>query len=552
MKIGNISLLKLIGKGTMGEVYLSKKDESKEYFATKKIDKKSADRPGVKKYFINEISILKKLKHNKIVRLIELKQTPSHYYIVMEYCNGGSLLSCLKKYITMYKTPFSEEIVQFLMRQVVSGLKYIHENGIIHRDIKLDNILVKFYAEKDLKTLNMMKTHVKISDFGISIKPGEGQLAYTAIGSPAYMDPFILKKLNERNDLANSQGYDKSSDIWSLGAMCYEMLIGRRVFTGRNLKDLYKKVEGGSYSLPTHLSKEAVSFLNGMLQYDPKKRLNIEEISRHHFLTKNTKEFSSIDFALVASKLGEEKIYLNTKNNDTLWKIFNEETEGKLKAIPTRILDVNTYPDSQPKEYEVVENYGNKNNHITFQPQNTEKYQPSQQNQTYNNFGINTYNNINSKMNSNINSTNINTNINTDINTNIKTNLNVNYAQSQNNSKDNLNYIPNRFRDDKRIQNYAVFNQGYSNIQNNNLNNFKNASMNYDFNNKAKTNISDTYTPYTKGTSNAQNINVPFYGGHTYIPQMNNNFNQQMNPNYPGDIKVKKQIAMTDESCLHQ
>jgi hypothetical protein len=76
--------------------------------------------------------------------------------------------------------------------------------------------------------------------------------------------------------------------------------------------------------------------------------------------------------------------------------------------------------------------------------------------------------------------------------------------------------------------------------------------MNYDFNNKAKTNISDTYTPYTKGTSNAQNINVPFYGGHTTIPQMNNNFNQQMNPKYPGDIKVKKQIATTDESCLHQ
>ena len=80
MKIGNLSLLKLIGKGTMGEVYLSKKEDSKEYYATKKITKEYVDRPQVKKYFINELSILKKLKHNKIVRLIDLKQTPSHYY----------------------------------------------------------------------------------------------------------------------------------------------------------------------------------------------------------------------------------------------------------------------------------------------------------------------------------------------------------------------------------------------------------------------------------------------------------------------------------------
>ena len=78
MKIGSLTLLKLIGKGTMGEVYLSSKKDSKEFYALKKIYKKNADRHGVKKYFINEITILKNLKHNKIVHLIDLKQTPSH------------------------------------------------------------------------------------------------------------------------------------------------------------------------------------------------------------------------------------------------------------------------------------------------------------------------------------------------------------------------------------------------------------------------------------------------------------------------------------------
>ena len=139
-KVGDITLLKLLGKGTMGTVYLSLKDGKKEYLATKIIEREKADRPQVRKYFVNEIKILKSLNHNKIIRFYDLKQTNSHYYIAMEYCNGGSLLSCLKKYKAKYKKPFSEKIVQYLMKQIVSGLKYIHRHGIIHRDIKLDTL----------------------------------------------------------------------------------------------------------------------------------------------------------------------------------------------------------------------------------------------------------------------------------------------------------------------------------------------------------------------------------------------------------------------------
>ena len=358
MKIANYTLIKLLGKGTAGEVYLSNKDGTKELYATKRVEKSYADRPGVKKYFENEISILKELNHNKIVRLMDLKHTKSHYYIIMEFCNGGSLMSCLKKYISMYKRPFSEEIVQYLMSQIVNGLKYIHQHNIIHRDIKLDNILVKFYNENDMKNLNMLKTHVKISDFGISTRLNQLDRAYTALGSPAYMDPLILKKLNERNCFLNLEGYDQSADIWSLGAACYEMLMGRRVFNGRNIKDLYIKVEGGNYSIPTNLSKEFVSFINGMLQYDPKKRLTAEQLSRHHFLTRNVRNFHKIDLKLVSHKLGEKGINVNTKKNETMWDIFNEEDNKKLYNIPTNFLDLNAIPDQQ--------NYGYNNNQYQY------------------------------------------------------------------------------------------------------------------------------------------------------------------------------------------
>ena len=355
MKIGEYTLTKLLGKGTMGEVYMTIKNGTKELFATKRVEKSYADRPQVKKYFDNEISILKELKHSKIVSLKDLKHTKTHYYIMMEYCNGGSLMNCLKKYISMYRHPFSEEIVQYLMSQIVNGLKYIHQHKIIHRDIKLDNILVKFYNEQDMKSLNMLHAHVKISDFGISAKLNQLDRAYTALGSPAYMDPLILKKLNERNYFLNLEGYDQSADIWSLGAACYEMVMGRRVFNGRNIQDLYIKVEGGNYSIPTNLSKEFVSFINGMLQYDSKKRLTAEQLSRHHFLTRNVSNFNKIDLKLVSNKLGQNGINVNTKKNETMWDIFNEEDNKKLYNIPTMFLDINAIPDQQ--QY-----YGNDNN----------------------------------------------------------------------------------------------------------------------------------------------------------------------------------------------
>ena len=634
MKIGNLSLLSSIGKGTMGEVFLSTKKDSKEFYATKKIDRKYADRPSVKRYFTNEITILKSLKHNKIIRLVDLKQTPSHYYIVMEYCNGGSLLSCLNKYKKLYKKPFSEEIVQYLMRQIVSGLKYIHRHKIVHRDIKLDNILVKFYSEDDLKKLNMMKTHIKICDFGISIHLDESKLAYTALGSPAYMDPFILKKLNERNDILNSEGYDQSADIWSLGAICYEMLIGKRVFTGRNIKDLYKKVEEGNYIVPTYLSKEVVSFINGMLQYDSQKRLTCEELSRHRFLTRNTKEFSPIDFELVKNKLGNDGINFNTKNNTTMWNIFNEETEGKLNSIPIRILDDKAIPESQnnENEFEIPDNINqnqNKYQQVISQSQKNNIYDPynsnniNQQFYTQIQFKNNNFDQFNqikedksNKVNYNNNNNNISSNINSinqvkedksnkvNYNNNFyqikedksnkinyqnkvdksNNNYNNNFYQIKGDKSNKVNYNNNNQQIKENKSNKDNYNNNTYNIKgdksskvnynnsNNNINNFANSNIqfstqnyneyntyqnfptNNNYNNLVSgtntNNFGNTASPYQ--ASNQQNINVPFYEGYTVSPEMNKDLKKQMDPNYPGDIKVKKEIATTNESCLHQ
>ena len=577
MKIGDYELIKLLGKGTMGEVFLTQKEGTKQSYATKKMDRKKVDRPQVRKYFLNEIKILKELHHRNIVRFFDLKQTTSHYYIIMDYCNGGSLYSCLKKYKKKYHHPFSEKIVQYLMKQIVSGLKYIHRHGIIHRDIKLDNILVKFYSDEDINNINMLKTHLKISDFGISIQPGDNHLAFTAVGSPANMDPFILKKLSERNDLANSEGYDQSADIWSLGSICYEMLIGKRVFNGRSIKDLTKKIEEGNYTLPTNLSKEVVSFINGMLQYDPKKRLTCEQLSRHQFLTRKVENFSPIDFSLILNKVGEKGIVINTKENKTVWKVFNSDNQSQINNINNNVMKSNIVNNNiinnniNNNNIDNYNNFGNNNNFnenmwnvfdketelkLSKIPINILDQNPFSENDANENtFDSNnnmiqeqqkTYNNNYNNMNMN----NIN-NINNNVINNNQNNYN-NQIQKQH-SDNNINRINNHLNLNVANTYYQPMPKYQKDLYNVNLN-------------KSKTIPSgNNYIQKKQEQPNSQ-INIPQNYNNNIYPGYNNYsqmyqapINQtqidqtQMNKTqYVGDIKIKKLPAKTDESCTHQ
>ena len=109
-QIEDLTLIKILGKGSYGEVFLSTKRGKSELFATKKISRAQADQPSFKKYFENEIRILNSLRHPNVVKLEELKATKDYYFIVMEYINGGSLTDCLKKYQQRYGRAFPEEI----------------------------------------------------------------------------------------------------------------------------------------------------------------------------------------------------------------------------------------------------------------------------------------------------------------------------------------------------------------------------------------------------------------------------------------------------------
>ena len=325
MLVGDYTLTKSLGKGAFGEVYITSKQGTQEKFATKKIDKKFARNPKAKKYIDNEIKILKSIDHENIIKLYDQLETSQYYFLVTEYCNGGGLSDCLEYHINQYHKPFSEEIVQYLMRQIVSGIRYLHSKHILHRDIKLDNILVKFDTEEDKQKKNMLKAKVKIIDFGFARYLDPKELAFSTLGSPINMEPGILRKLNKMENSRN-YGYDEKADIWSLGTICYEMLIGHCTFDASSMKELLGKVEAGNYLLPTSISKEAASFLNGMLQYDPKQRLNAEKLYSHHFLTKDYKSLTKMNLNNVQKHLYGANLKINSKKNqNSIWVIFEEE-----------------------------------------------------------------------------------------------------------------------------------------------------------------------------------------------------------------------------------
>ena len=323
MLVDDLTLIKPLGKGAFGEVFLTSKQGTKQKFATKQIDKKYAANPKAKKYLDNEIMILKDIDHENIVKLYDVKETSQYFYLVTEYCNGGGLSDCLEKYQEEHNAAFPEELVQYLMKQIVSALRYLHAKRILHRDIKLDNILVHYDSEEDRVNKNLMKAKVKMIDFGFARYLKKEELAYSTLGSPINMDPGILRKLNKMEH-SKEYGYDEKADIWSLGTACYEMLIGNCTFDADSMKDLVSKVERGNYFLPSTLSKEAVSFLNGMLQYDFKKRFTAEQLYRHKFLNKNFKDLNKINLKDIKNHIAGSKIRINTKLNQSIWNVFGD------------------------------------------------------------------------------------------------------------------------------------------------------------------------------------------------------------------------------------
>jgi len=358
--VDDFILIKSLGKGNFGHVFLTQRRGRPEYYATKKMDRAICEKPINIKRLSYEISIIRALNHPNIVKFVDLKRTRNHWYLITEYLNGGSLLNNLEKYISIHHKPFPEEIIQHIMRQIVNALYYLHFNKIIHRDLKLENLLLNYPTEYDKNSQNLMNATVKIIDFGFATILSK-QFTDTILGTLPNMDPKLLEVIKTGAPIT---GYNESVDIWSLGTLCYEMTVGHLTFNGQNLNQLYENVKKGTYYLPMTLSRELVSFINGMLQQDSNKRLTAKQLLNHDFLRKHPSQFQPIDLKDIPGSIGPGGV-INMKSisdnqnqiNDNyyqFWNIFCQPdiystigTQGQVNNQPV----MNPSPPQQQQQY---------------------------------------------------------------------------------------------------------------------------------------------------------------------------------------------------------
>jgi serine/threonine protein kinase len=258
--------VKLIGKGAFGKVTLGIHKLTGKSVAIKTIEKSYMKDDFSKKKVFQEVYLLKKIRHSNVIKLLEVFESSKHLLMVMEFAGGGDLLKLIKR-----KGRLAEGDAKFIFKQIVYGLAHIHCRSVIHRDVKLDNILLD--CEKG----------VKICDFGVSKIIKKGQVIAEQCGTPAYLAPEIII----------DKGYEGFFvDIWSLGVLLYAMLCGTVPFKAQNLEDLHKLILKGEFTFACDLSQEAQSLIKSMLKLEPKARITIPQTLAHAWL-KETNEDDS-------------------------------------------------------------------------------------------------------------------------------------------------------------------------------------------------------------------------------------------------------------------
>ncbi|KAF2221550.1 Serine/threonine-protein kinase atg1 [Elsinoe ampelina] len=302
IQIGEFVRGKEIGKGSFATVYIASHKSKRSYAAVKAVIQNKLTRK-LKDNLDSEIRILKSLQHPHIVALFSCTETPSHIYLVMEYCQLSDLAQFMKKREQLTLLPetadifkkypnsqygLNEVLVRHFVKQIASALEYLRVRNLIHRDIKPQNLLLNpspaYMARQKPEDVPLAASEhslvpavgvetlpmLKIADFGFARHLPQTMMAETLCGSPLYMAPEIL----------SYHKYDAKADLWSVGTVTYEMMCGKPPFRAANHIELLKKIDDAKDRIPfpsgINISSDLHRLIRHLLKRQPTERISFE------------------------------------------------------------------------------------------------------------------------------------------------------------------------------------------------------------------------------------------------------------------------------------
>lgn len=253
---------KPLGRGKFGSVYLAREKQTKYIVAIKVLQKSQLLKAGVEHQLRREIEIQSHLRHKHILRMFGYFYDAKRIYLILEYSPGGELYKRL-----MDKGRFSDKTSARYISDLARALNYCHEKHVIHRDIKPENLLVGAHGE------------VKIADFGWSVHAPSSRRT-TLCGTLDYLPPEMI----------DGNKYDHMVDVWSLGVLLYEFLVGSPPFEAEGHSATYRRIQKVDLQFPPGVAPDAQDLIRRLLRKEPSKRLPLDQIPSHPWVIRSLKK----------------------------------------------------------------------------------------------------------------------------------------------------------------------------------------------------------------------------------------------------------------------
>ncbi|KAI2514009.1 protein kinase [Fragilaria crotonensis] len=257
--LNDFEIGKPLGRGKFGSVYLAREKRTKYIVAIKVLQKSQLQKAGVEHQLRREIEIQSHLRHRNILRMYGYFYDSKRIYLILEYSPGGELY----KRLTI-KGRFSEKVSAKYISDLALALNYCHCKHVIHRDIKPENLLIGAYGE------------IKIADFGWSVHAPTSR-RNTLCGTLDYLPP----------EMVEGREHDEQVDVWSLGVLMFEFLVGSPPFEAAGHNDTYRRISRVDLKFPKGVAEDAQDLIRKLLQKDPRKRMSLKNIPNHPWVLRN-------------------------------------------------------------------------------------------------------------------------------------------------------------------------------------------------------------------------------------------------------------------------